>query len=164
MLVKLSVLMGSPGRMHVKVGLWLRTKNQAPGPVWWALHTELKQEGQIPASSSVGQHLLARPSGASQNRIKRQMLRKERLLPGKGLRLSHPDTWAPEALGHTGHMIFRGHLQREERMVRQGKTILFTWSGRKLPLALLGRLILPSVLGKITLMHWQAGTSLTVSP
>lgn len=156
--------MGSPGRRHVKVGLWLRTKNQAPGPVWWALHTELRQGGQIPASASVGQHLLARPSGASQNRIKRQMLRKERLLPGKGLRLSHPDTWAPEALGHTGHVIFRGHLQREERMVKQGKMILFTWSRRKLPLALPGRLILPSVLGKIALTHWQAGTSLMVSP
>jgi len=42
-LVKLSVLMGSPGRMHVKVGLWLQIENQAPGPVWWALHTELRR-------------------------------------------------------------------------------------------------------------------------
>lgn len=62
--------------------------------------------------------MLARPSDSAQNWIKRQMLRKETLLPGKGLRPSHPNTWAPEALGYTGHGIFRGHLQREEHVVR----------------------------------------------
>lgn len=61
-------------------------------------------------------------------------------------------------------MIFQGRLQREEQVVRQGKMMPFTWSRRELLLALLGHLILPSVLGKIALMHWQAGTSLTVSP
>lgn len=42
-MIKLSVLMGSPGRMHVKVGLRLQIENKAPGPVWWALHTELRK-------------------------------------------------------------------------------------------------------------------------
>lgn len=70
------------------------------------------------------------------------------------MRPSHPNTWALEALGHTGHVIFQGRLQREEQVVRQGKMMPFTWSRRELLLALLGHLILSSVLGKIALMHW----------
>lgn len=43
----------------------LQIENQAPGPVWWAPHTELRII--IPASLSVGQSLLAVSSGSAQN-------------------------------------------------------------------------------------------------
>lgn len=164
--------MGKPGSTRMKVGLWIQIESQAPRPAWWAPHTELRTEGRIPASTSVGQNLPARHSGSAQNWVERQMLREKRLLPGRGLSTPHPDTWAlavpttftaaaPHTLGYAGHVISQGHPRGEEHVVRWGKVMPFA---RPWEEALPGHLILPSTLGKISLMHWRARTLLTVSP
>ena len=120
----------------MKVGLWIQIENQAPRPAWWTPHTELRTEGRIPASTSVGQNLLARHSGSAQIWVERQMLREKRLLPGRGLSPPHPDTRAlaaptsfpaaaPHTLGYAGHVISQGHPQGEEHVVRWGKVMPF---------------------------------------